>query len=149
MTSFSSVPVNVTRNCKSTNNGAKFINDAIDQVEVFFEPAFVSIDNFSRTLQDVRAGIASALKTLKDIFDNILSVAGVFDFIYDVLRPFDDALKITLSETITGPFCTKRVTTRVPYPCGVKYCRSCGWVCISYPCGANICYSDVTVTLPS
>jgi hypothetical protein len=149
MTSFSSVPVNVTRNCKSTNNGAKFVTDAIDIMGAYFEPPFNLIEKFSSTLQDVRASIAVALTTLTDIFDKIVSTASIFSKLDFFLKPFNDALNTKISVSIPGPFCSKQVDTRVKYPCGVKICRRCGWFCVSYPCGVRICEANISLTLPT
>jgi hypothetical protein len=144
------VPANLTRNCKSTNDGAKFVYDKIDAVKSYFEPSFNLIQDFSNTLNTIRNEIATAINALEMIFGAIVEVISDFSIINTLLSPFNIALNSPISLTFPGPFCTKRVTKRIAYPCGIRYCRSCGFFgCITYPCGLKFCSRAFSITLPS
>jgi hypothetical protein len=79
------VPTNLTRNCKSTDDGAKVVNDAIDEVEAFFLPPFNAIENFSKAIGKIRESIAAVLKAVEKIFRELTKAISNFDFINTIL----------------------------------------------------------------
>jgi hypothetical protein len=143
------VPTRTTHTCESTNMGAKIVNGLIEPVKSFFEPLVDLIKKISDAVSNLKELIAGVIGKVKSIIDSIVALAADLFTINKIFEPIFDVLNSPIVLSIPGPFCTKRVTTRVPYPCGIKYCRSCGFLgCIKYPCGVKICFKRVTVTLP-
>ena len=57
-------------------------------------------------------------------------IRGIFDAIYNLLKPIIDLIQRRICVTVPLPYMAKkRVCANVPYPCGIKYCN------IRLPCG--------------
>jgi hypothetical protein len=135
------VPTRTTRSCKSTDDGAKAVYDAIRPVNTYFDPLFNLIKAFFDAVEELRKKLADAISDVKKIFDALVDVIPIFDNIFDAIKPFYDALQteISLHIPFSWPFCTPiTITKRIAYPCGVKFCIkkrfgiSWGYPCVSF-----------------
>jgi hypothetical protein len=135
------VPTRTTRSCKSTDDGAKAVYDAIRPVKTYFDPLFNLIKAFFDAVEELRKKLADAISDVKKIFDALVDVIPIFDNIFDAIKPFYDALQteISLHIPFSWPFCTPiTITKRIAYPCGVKFCIKkrfgirWGYPCVSF-----------------
>ena len=141
--------VQITRNCPSVDSKAKIVNDAIASGK---DVVTTAIDDFAAFGESVVRLISlivdpiSIFNTLSDDLRKLAEELRIFDV---VLVPIRNLLNKRISVSIPGPFCTTRKILNIPYPCGVRFCRSCSFFgCFNYPCGVNICTKRTVIYLP-
>ena len=141
-------PLELTGKCKATNNGAARVNQVIRPIKNSVQKTKNAIEDLHDTVSRLLSVITYPMNLFDKLYEVIKSAFDGFNVLDVILSPFRLALNYRVTITIPGPFCSYRKTLKIPYPCGVKWCRKCFWGCWNFPCGVNFCTKTTVITVP-
>jgi len=144
------IPMNTTRNCESVDAMAGLVNEATREATTKIFEVADDIGGFFDEVGDIIGEIQKPIQDINALFDGISSVVSSLDVLDPVVKPFQEVLDKVIDIRIPFFWCSKSVTTIVPYPCGVHLCCKDIWwvgrVCV--PCGVKFCNGSITVKYP-
>ncbi len=146
-------PFEVLKNTSPADSAAEKLLPVVKPVNTFLNAPINQYENFMDIVDSYKQNIAGVLSVINELRNALRAVDGVIAPIGRAVDPFNRALNTRVTIAVPGPFCTKTISTRIPYPCGVKICKRCRKIfrrriCAKFPCGVKICHKTVRVPVP-
>lgn len=123
------------------------------------EPLFSDINTeLEKIIVPIQSFVTFLDEKMRPAFEQAAAFlsTSVWNAFEPVLEGVDSVLTIVegfLSTVFSATFpwicwTTQQFCTLIWYPCGVAWCKSCGWWCIWWPCGVHWCNFQACVWLP-
>lgn len=146
-------PFETLKNTSPADAAAKQLLPIVKPTNTILNGPINQYEKFVDIVEGYRQDIAVVLSGISQLRAALVAVDNVIAPIGKAVDPFNKALNTRVTVAVPGPFCTKTITTDIPYPCGVKTCKRCRKVfrrkiCVKYPCGVKICRKSVRVPVP-